>query len=82
MVSGISALLYILHCIKTTVQVNGAFTFFLIGDASVLHVGYSSFRLSYGLLCWLQIAHRIPRFPYLIGFVLDSWDTLSGILSF
>lgn len=63
-------------------QVNGAFAFFSIGVASTLHAGYSSFRLPYGLLCWLQIAHRIPRFPYLIGFVLDRSATLSRILSF
>lgn len=45
MVSGIPALLYIHHCIKTIVQVNGAFTFLLIGGASILYGGCFSFRL-------------------------------------
>lgn len=41
---------------------------------------FSSFRLPHGLLCRLQIAHHIPRFPYLIGFVLDKRATLSRFI--
>lgn len=39
----------------------------------------SLFHLPYGLLCWLQIAHHIPQFSYLIGFVCDKWATLSRL---
>jgi hypothetical protein len=79
MVSGIPALLYHSHCIETGVRVFGAFTFLITGGAPLLHVSLSSLRLPYGLLCWLQIAHLIPQFPYLIGYVFGQGATLFRI---